>query len=349
MADLGRLTSMLRSGRPLKMGEVKGAARLLAAEGVPDSAKRAFLIALAEKGETPDEVAGLAEVFRDLARDPGLGQVADGALDVAGTGGDRSGSFNISTMASFIACAGGVVVLKHGNRGITSRSGSSDFLASLGIAIQADTGAMRASVDQLGFCFFFAPAFHPAFKVIMPLRRQLADEGIRTVFNVIGPLINPAKPAFQLLGVFDEVWVEPIAQALDALGLKRGLVVHCRIPGGGGLDELGCCGENRAVGVGELGAVNDRWSARDLGLEHCRQEDLAGGSPEENVVLLNAILAGTAPRGLTDTVTLNAGAALWVAGKSTDLTSGIRQARDLLETGEVAAWLERAKRFYAAA
>ncbi len=347
MLVLDALTIQLKKGADLDNAQSEEAAKSLASADISAESKEVFLIALAEKGETATEVTGFANVYRNLARDPGVSEYAERAIDIVGTGGDHAGSFNISTTVSFILAAAGVKVLKHGSRAITSKSGSADFLETVGIDLEADINKIQRSLEKLNFCFFFAPAFHPAFKEIGPVRKALASKGQRSIFNIIGPLINPGRPAYQLLGVFAESWVETLATALQTLGLKRGLVVHSILTEGKVMDELTCAGENRVAGVGELSQTNAVWNPGDFGLDECEFSDLAGGSTEENLELLNAILDGGGRQGLINTLSWNAGTALWIAGVAKDPREGIEQAKILLLDGAVKDWLNRARDFYA--
>ena len=342
MSDLQQPIEKLRKAGDLDATEAATAARALASPCVPANEKRAFLILLAQKGETPSEVAAFANEFRDMARDPSVGDLAAKAIDVGGTGGDGTGSFNITAVALTLA-AGGIPVMKHGNRSITSKSGTADLLEALGINIELDDGQIRASLETLNFAFLFAPAFHPAFKEIMPVRAALAAEGKRSIFNILGPLINPARPAHQMVGVFSKHWVVPVAQALDTMGLKRGIVVHGFLPDGGGMDELNCTSENRVVGFGELRNTDQIWTPEMSGLARCQPEDLAGGKAEDNLRIFQDILDGRGKKGLVDTILFNAGAAFWVAGKA----DGVAVARELLLGGQVRDWLCSAREFYA--
>ena len=352
MAILEELEQRILNGEDLEWEVASQAALALADEAVGNPAKAAFLVALANKGESATEVAAFAATFRQLAVDPKVGEWAEDAMDVCGTGGDGSGTFNISTTVSFIVAAAGVPVFKHGNRSITSKCGSADLLEALGIKLDAPLPVLRDSLRELNFCFFFAPAFHPAFKAIMPVRKELAGQGVRTIFNLLGPLINPGQPAHQLLGVFSDQWVGPLAEALGALDLKAGLVVNGTPEAGRALDELSCAGSNAVAGLGRLNAVKGALSAVDGGLTPCRFEDLQGGDVAVNMKLLDGLIGRKEGKavsaGLRDTVLLNAGAALWVAGRAHDLKEGIAQARKLLENGAVCEWLDRTRAFYAA-
>ena len=341
------LTATVEDGQALMPDEAAAAAHHLADADVPLEEKASFLSALAEKGETVDEVTAFADVFRGLARDPGLSEWGDRAIDIVGTGGSRSGGFNVSTVSAFVVAACGVPVLKHGNRAITSKSGSADFLSAAGIKISADPEVLRRSVEALNFCFFFAPAFHPAFKHIMPVRKALAARGQRTIFNILGPLINPAKPPYQLLGVFTPEWVKPLALTLDALRVQRGLAACATLPDDRKMDELASVGENRVCGVGELANLDTTWRPVDFGMGQGFATELDGGSPDDNLTLFQAMLAGTAPSTLVDTICLNAGVALVLARAAKDWPEGIARARSALVDGTVAEWFKRAQAFYA--
>jgi len=350
MNALDELTSLVSDGQNLTEVQASRAAQSLADGGIDPDSKKSFLIAFSEKGETSAEVTAFAATFREVAINPGVELWAERAVDVCGTGGDGSSTFNISTAVSFVVAAAGVPVFKHGNRSITSKCGSADLLEGLGIRLDLDGGAIRESLRELNFCFFFAPAFHPAFKEIMPVRKALAAEGKRSIFNLLGPLINPGRPAHQLLGVFAPQWVEPVAAALGSLGLSAGLVVHGKPEPGRALDELSCAGENVIAGFGRLERGAGSLTASAAGLPECRFSDLAGGNLEENIELLNRLFEGghpAVPSGLRDTVLLNAGAALWACGKAVDLKEGIQISDTLVSGGEVAGWLRRAREFNA--
>ncbi|PXA02968.1 anthranilate phosphoribosyltransferase [Coraliomargarita sinensis] len=350
MDPLERITSLVAAGQNLQPDQAAEAARLMADAEIAQAKKQAFLVAFAAKGETAEEVAAFAGAFRQMAIDPGVEAWADRAIDVCGTGGDGSSTFNISTAVSLIVAAAGVPVFKHGNRSITSKCGSADLLEGLGIRLDLSHEQLRQSLEELNFCFFFAPAFHPAFKEIMPVRKALAAEGQRSIFNLLGPLINPGRPAHQLLGVYAPEWVEPLAGALDALELSAGLVVHGQPEAGRALDELSCAGTNKIAGFGKLSQHSGALSASDAGLPECSFADLAGGEVDENLAILHSLLSGEGdpvPAGLRNSILFNAGAALWAAGEAPDLKAGAEAASTLLEEGRVARWLESAREFNA--
>lgn len=339
----------LHAGEDLSADEVVFSAGCLTAAEAEAGLKKDFLLSLAQKGETETEVAAFASAFRERAIDPGVGEWAGRAIDIVGTGGDGAGTFNISTAVSFVVAACGVPVLKHGNRSITSKCGSADILEAVGVRLDAPHAVLRESLRELNFCFFFAPAFHPAFKEIMPVRKALASEGQRTIFNLLGPLINPGRPAHELMGVYSGDWVEPLAGALGQLGLESGLVVHGTPEPGQGLDELSCAGSNRVAGFGALKAVCGEIDAVDAGLSPCEFTDLAGGDAATNLELLHRLVSpeGASVReGLRNTVLLNAGAALWIAGGESSLREGVARADEALRSGRVAQWLEKVGSFY---
>ncbi len=339
----------LEAGLDLGTDAAIYSASCLADSEIGEDDKKRFLLALSAKGESANEVAAFAATFRDRAIDPEMADFADNAIDIVGTGGDGAGTFNISTTVSFIVAACGVRVLKHGNRSITSKCGSADILEAVGVRLDAPLDLLRQSVSELNFCFFFAPAFHPAFKEIMPVRKALAAEGKRTLFNLLGPLINPGRPAYQLMGVYSESWVDPLAGALGLLGLKNGLVVHGSPLPGQSLDELSCAGSNRVAGFGALSGYHRELKAEDAGLPVCDFSDLAGGDAEGNLHLLHQLVtpgASGVPAGLRNSILFNAGAALWITGSEGSLRDGVERADDALRSGQVAGWLQKVREFY---
>lgn len=345
--ELNELTSLVSEGIDLSTDQSARSADLLASAEVQACEKATFLTALAKKGEVASEVAGLAGRFRELARKPGLEKWRASGIDVCGTGGDKIGSFNISTTVVFALAAAGVPVLKHGNKSITSKCGSANLLEALGVNLMADDATLAKSMEELGFCFMFAPAFHPAFKEIMPVRQELAKKGQRTVFNILGPLINPARPAHQLLGVFSAEVVSMLADTLHALDLKAGLVAHTSLSDGRGMDELSVVGENRVRGFGALSGVDANWNASDFDLSEGDVSELLGGELEDNLRILDDLLAGRAPKGLENTVSLNVGAALHIVGRAASIEAGVGEARELLLGGAVKAKLSDTRDFYA--
>src|SRR6478609_8422611 len=347
MAVLSELTSLLAARQELSPAEVQEAATILGTPGETDEAKAAFLTALAAKGETPAEIAGFALAFRALAVNPGVEKLAPRAIDVVGTGGDLAGGFNISSMVVLVLASAGVPVMKHGNRGITSKCGSADLLAALGVDLAAPPEKLRRALDQLGFAFYFAPNYHPAFKHIGPVRKALAAQGKRSVFNILGPLINPARPAHILLGVYSLPMVAKLAETFEELGQPSGLVAHGIIGEGQGIDELTTATANRVQGIGRLREVRGTWGAETFGLPTSSFDDLRGGDVTANLATVDAILAGRGPAGLVDTIVLNAAAGMLVTGRTRTIVEGLAPARELLLGGAVKAKIAATREFYA--
>jgi anthranilate phosphoribosyltransferase len=308
-------------GRSLELDEARLAmGAVMDGEATP-AQLAALLVALRMRGETVDELAGFASAMRERVVRV---EAPEGTVDVVGTGGDGSGTFNISTAAALLVASIGVSVAKHGNRAITSRSGSADVLDALGVRIDHSAESAAVSLQQLGFAFLFAPSFHPAMRYAGPTRREI---GIRTAFNLIGPLTNPAGARRALLGVGDAIAADRIAQVAALLGTDRTMVVH-----GAGVDELPLDGTGVIHDVTGSEIEVRGVDAKALGLREAATADLAGGTADENAALIEAIFAGEAgPR--RDVVLLNAGAALVVADVATDLADGIAAARNALEAG----------------
>lgn len=291
-----------------------------------------FLTALRLKGETVAEITGAARVMREKAVK--INFKAPTVIDTCGTGGDGAQTFNISTTAAFIVAAAGVPVAKHGNRAISSRCGSADVLEALGVKVDLPPAQVEVCLQETGIGFLFAPLFHQAMKHAAGPRKEL---GFRTVFNLLGPLTNPAGANCQLVGVFDPALTEVVAQVLQRLGVERAVVVH----GGDGLDELSLDGVNKASILRNGQVETTRFQAVDLGLTAAPKAALAGGGPVENARITEAILQGieTGPR--LDVVLLNAAAALFAADVVNDLKAGIALARALVQEGKAYAKLEQ--------
>ena len=348
MVALSELTSRLSEQQDLSPEEVQAAAAVLSSPGETDEAKAAFLIAFAAKGETPTEIAAFAKAFRALAINPQVEAIAPLAIDVVGTGGDHAGGFNISSVVVLLLASAGVPVMKHGNRGITSPSGSADLLAGLGVELTASPEKSKRALEQLGYAFFFAPNYHPAFKHVGPVRKLLAAQGRRSIFNILGPLINPGRPAHILLGVYSLPLVEKLALTLDELGQPAGLVGHGIIAEGKGIDEITTATPNRVQGVGRLREVRGTWGVENFGLATSPFDDLKGGDVTANLATVDAILAGRAPAGLVDTIVLNAALGLFITGRTKAIQDGIGRARELLLGGAVKAKIAATREFYAA-
>lgn len=285
----------------------------------------AFLVALRIKGETSEEIAGAATAMRQrMAR---IQTNRSPLVDTCGTGGDGSGTFNISTAVAFVVAAAGVGVAKHGNRAVSSRSGSADVLAAAGVNILASHQVVERCLNELGICFLFAPSCHPAMKHAAPIRKEL---GIRTIFNALGPLTNPAGAKQQLLGVFDRRLTRPMAEVLGSLGSERAWVVH----GADGLDEITVCDVTYVAEWTGAEVVERELKPEDVGLERAPAEALKGGTAEENAQVLRKLLAGSSPGPLCNAIALNAGAALVVAGAAPDLENGLSKAQELIAIGK---------------
>ena len=346
MPVLTDLTTQLAAGRDLTPAEVEVAAGALAAAEAGDDSKEAFLAALATKGETATEIAGFAAAFRKRALDPGVASWAGQAIDVVGTGGDQAGGFNISSLVTLVLASAGVVVMKHGNRGITSKCGSADLLAGLGVNLEASPEKLRAALDQLGYVFFFAPAWHPSFKAVAGARKKLAARGQRSIFNLLGPLVNPGRPAHTLLGVASLPLLEKMAGALDQLGGTSGLVAHGIIASDRGIDEATTATVNHVRGTGKLRTLKGEWRAEDFGLTTAPFAELTGGDLAANLAITDAVLAGRGPAGLVDTIVLNAALGLWITGRVPQVRDGIAPARALLLGGAVAKKIAATREFY---
>lgn len=293
----------------------------------------AFLAALSTKSaraETTDEIAGCAAAMRDHATKVETGM---DVLEIVGTGGDNAQSFNISTTSALVAAAGGVKVAKHGNRAASSRSGTADCLEALGVNIDQSPERCVELLKEAGMCFFFAQKYHTSMKYVGAIRREL---GFRTVFNILGPLTNPASPTMQILGVYDDYLVEPLAQVLVNLGVRRGMVVY-------GMDKLDEISVSAPTKVCE---IRDGWfrttmiKPEDFGFERCAKDELVGGTPEENAEITIDILRGV--KGPKQTaVLMNAGAALYIAGKAASLKDGVALAAELIDSGKALATLNK--------
>ena len=295
----------------------------------------AFLAALSTKStkaETIDEISGCAQAMREHALAVDGGDMD--TLEIVGTGGDRAGSFNISTTTAFVAAAAGIKVAKHGNRAASSKSGTADCLEALGANINLEPEKCVSLLEDAGFCFFFAQKYHTSMKYVGAIRREL---GFRTVFNILGPLTNPIKPSRQLLGVYDEYLLEPLAKVLTSLGVKNGMVVYGREK----LDELSTAGETAVCEFNNGEYSSYVLTPEQFGLTRSTKQDLEGGTPEENAAITRDILSGKDRGPKFETVLMNAGAALYIAGKATDIADGIEKARELIDNGEALKAMER--------
>jgi anthranilate phosphoribosyltransferase len=330
MDDFKALIAKVASGAALSLEESTQAFdRMMSGEATP-SQMGGLLMALRVRGETVDEITGAVRTMRAKML---AVEAPDDAIDVVGTGGDASGSYNISTCAAFIVSGAGVPVAKHGNRALSSRCGAADVLATLGVRIDLAPDAISRCIREAGIGFMFAPAHHPAMKHVAATRVEL---GTRTIFNLLGPLSNPARVKRQMVGVFSRQWVEPIAHVLKNLGSERAIVVH----GSDGLDEITTAGPTRVASF-ENGAVRAfDLSPEDFGFPKMRSDALRGGDAKENAAALLDVLKGKKGP-FRDVAILNAAAALVVAGRASDLQGGILIAKKSIDSGEAEGRLER--------
>ncbi len=287
----------------------------------------AFLAALSTKStkaETIDEIAGCAAAMRDNA----LKVDTDGLelLEIVGTGGDNAGSINISTTAAIITASAGIKVSKHGNRAASSKCGAADCLEALGVNIDLSPEKCRELLDKIGICFFFAQKYHPSMKYVGAIRREL---GFRTVFNILGPLTNPAHPQLQLLGVYDESLCEPLAKVLMSLGVKRGMVVY----GQDKLDEISVSSPTSVCEFRDGMYKTYVIRPEDFGFKTCQKSELCGGEPAENAAVTLSILRGEGKGAKRDAVLMNAGAAIYIGGKADTVADGVKKAAELVDSG----------------
>jgi anthranilate phosphoribosyltransferase len=327
--DLRRAIAKVASGNTLTQEEAAEAFELAMSGAATPAQVGALLMAMRVRGETVGEIAGAARAMRArmiTVRAP------EGAIDTCGTGGDGKGTFNISTCAAFVVAAAGVPVAKHGNKAISSRSGSADVLKELGVNIEASPEMISRCIAECGLGFMFAPAHNAAMRHVGGIRTEL---GTRTIFNLLGPLANPAGTKFQIVGVFGKEWVEPIAHVLVLLGIERAWVVH----GEDGLDELTTTGVSDVAVVDEGRVATFRISPRNAELPEAKPEDLTGGNAVENAAHIRALLGGLKGP-FRDIVLLNAAAALLIVGKATSLRDGVALAAEAIDSGKALAVLD---------
>jgi anthranilate phosphoribosyltransferase len=339
---LEKLIQHLAAAQPLDDGQIHSAVEQLADEKVAAGLKADFLTALAQKGETNAEIAVFARALRDKSIVPPLDAETRSReiLDVVGAGGDRLGTINISTTAALICAAAGVTVAKHGNRAVTSQAGSADVLEALGVRIDLNPAEAARSLREHNFAFFFAPNYHPAFKNISPARKLCAERGQRTIFNLLGPLLNPAWPSAMLMGVPRPELCEPVAQVLQSLGVRRAMVVCGKVSAAGFLDELSTLGENTiAEFYQERGFTVSTTKPEPFPLQPAALADLLGGDKIVNAKIVREILFGHDRGPKRDAVLLNAAAALFVAGKTKSQAEGWDLAGETIDSGRAKAKL----------
>jgi len=339
---LETLISQLAGLQPLTEPQVRAAVKELVDEKIPVTAKADFLAALAQKGETPDEITAFARELREKSIPPPLDAATRSReiLDVVGTGGDRLSTFNISTTVAILCAAAGVTVAKHGNRAVTSSVGSADVVEELGIKVDLSPAGAARALREHGFAFFFAPHFHPAFKHIAPARKLCAERGQRTIFNILGPLLNPARPSAMLVGVPRPELCEPMARALQSLGVRRGMVV-CGSAAGKRLDELSTLGTSDvAEFYQERGFSVSSLSPELFPRQPATLADLRGGDKVVNAEIIRCIFRGEERGPKRDAVLLNGAAALFVSGQTKSLAEGWDLAVRTIDSGRAQAKLE---------
>ena len=322
MADFKALIAKLATGATLSQEEAYAAFDIMMSGDVTPSQAGGLLMGLRVRGETVDEITGAAKAMRAKAAKI---TAPEGAIDTCGTGGDATGTYNVSTAAALVVAACGVPVAKHGNRAMSSKSGSADVLTALGVNIEADHAVVEAAIADVGIGFLMAPRHHGAMRHVAGTRVEL---GTRTIFNILGPLSNPAGAKRQLIGVFDDKWLVPIAEVLGNLGSERVWVVH----GSDGMDELTTTGPSTVASLDGGTVTTFEVNPEDAGLARADLADLKGGDPDYNAAALTAVLDGK-PSAYRDIVLLNAGGALVVAGKAADLAAGVADAATAVDDG----------------
>jgi anthranilate phosphoribosyltransferase len=329
------LIAKMRNGIDLSSGDINYAMSMLLSDSTEDGTKADFLMALHRKGESVEEIVAFVQQLIDRAIDPLIDpkKLSGPMLDVCGTGGDGLDLFNVSTTIMFVLAAGGVAVVKHGNRSVTSRCGSADVLEALGVEIALPPARLKECVERHGLCFIFARQYHPAFREIAEMRKRLARENIRTVFNLLGPLLNPARPAQQLIGVFSPHLTRIFADVLRRLGRERAWIVHGVTDTGEGIDDISISGVTTFAelsnGKVTSGLIDPRW----LNIPSAALDELRGGDAAENAGYLEGILSGKIQGAKRDLTLVNAGGGFVVAGLCCDMGEGIALAREQIDSG----------------
>ena len=341
------LIGKLRRGLDLSASDINYAMSLLLSDSTDDTSKADFLIALHRKGESVEEIVAFVQQLIDRAIDPLIDpkNLSGPMIDVCGTGGDGLDLFNVSTTIMFVLAAGGAAVVKHGNRAVTSRSGSADVLEALGVQIALPPARLRECAEKLGLCFIFAREYHPAYRAIAEMRKRLARENIRTVFNLLGPLLNPARPARQLIGVFSPRLTSVFADVLRRLGRERAWVVHGVTDTGEGMDDISTSGVTTraelANGKVVSGLIDPRW----LNIPAASIDELRGGDATENAGYLEGILSGEIQGAKRDLALVNAAGGFVVAGLCNDMSQGLVRAREAIDSGRALEKLRALQQF----
>jgi anthranilate phosphoribosyltransferase len=335
------LIEKVRNGLDLNYGDIGYAVALLLSEQVRDELKAEFLIELQRKDESVDEIIGFVQLLMERAIDPAIdpADLSGPMIDVCGTGGDDFDFFNVSTTIMFILAAGGAVVVKHGSRAVTSSCGSADVLEELGVPITLRPDQLRECVKRVGLGFIFARQYHPAFRTIAELRTRLALQKTRTIFNLLGPLLNPAKPSRQLIGVFAPQLTTVFAEALRQLGRERAWVVHGLVQDSVGIDDISICGPTTIAELRDEKVTSAVLDAHWLGIARGTAGELVGGNRQLNAAILEGILAGKITGPKRDLAVINAAGGFVVAGLAGDLNDGIALAREQIDRGRALAKL----------
>ncbi|HDO52929.1 MAG TPA: anthranilate phosphoribosyltransferase [Rhizobiales bacterium] len=322
MSEFSPFIAKVAEGQSLDAGEAAQAFAIMMSGEASPAQMGAFLMGLRVRGESVEEITGAAQAMR--AKATGV-EAPEGAVDTCGTGGDAKGTYNISTCTAFVVAGAGVPVAKHGNKSVSSKSGSADVLAALGVNLDVGPAVVSKAIEEAGVGFMFAPKHHSAMRHVAPIRAEL---GIRTIFNLLGPLANPAGTKFQVIGVFSRDWIVPLAQVLSNLGSERVWVVH----GSDGLDELTTTGPTFVAELKNGSVTTFEVTPEDAGLPEAPPDDLTGGDAQENAKAIADVLSGQ-PGAFRDIVILNAAAALVVAGKAEGLSAGARMAAEAIDSG----------------
>ena len=322
---MNKVINKLVEGQDLTSDEAKDAMKTIMSGNATDAQIGSFLTALRLKGETIDEISACAGVMREFASS--INPKVDGTLvDTCGTGGDKIKTFNISTISAFVIAGAGIPIAKHGNRSVTSKAGSADLLEALGVRMDTTPKDAEKTIEEIGIGFMFAPTFHVAMKYAIGPRKEI---GIRTVFNILGPLTNPANAEAQVLGVYDEGLTEKMAGVLAKLGTKRALVVH----GIGGLDEISTFSETRVSELKEGVVKTYEIKPEDFGIKRATPEELAGGDPKQNAQIARGLLKDKEQGPMRDIVLLNSAAGIYVGGLADSIADGISLAEKSIDTG----------------
>ncbi len=331
---LKKYIAMAADGKDLSMDDAENAMNIIMSDGATDAQIAAFLMALRCKGETIEEITGFAKIMRQKAS---VVPSARSAVDIVGTGGDVSNTFNISTTSSFVIAGAGLNVAKHGNRSVSSKSGAADVLESLGVKLNLTPAMASACMKETGISFLFAQSFHKAMRFVGPARREI---GVRTVFNILGPLANPALSDYILLGVYDEKLLEVMAKVLMNVGVKGAMIVY-----GDGLDEITVCGTTKVCELRDKKLIKYEITPEDFGMRRANRSEIVGGTPDENAQITLNILKGIEKGAKRDIVLLNAGSAIYCTGAASSIEEGIDMARGSIDSGKAYAKFEKMRDF----